>query len=427
MTKLHKFLLLLLAVVLTLSGCAMATVDELYCLPKRSEEDENLQAVVDKAMVGLSYCAPTYGENRQVRQMADLDGDGIDEYLIFAKDDSDKPLKILIFCQLASGYVLMDTIEGYGFGFDFVTYAQMDDKPGVELIVGRQVSDQVMRSVSVYRFTSGFARQLMNTSYNEITTTDMDLDGISELFLLTSGLSDKSVGTARLYSYQDGEMQRSEELQLSASMSGFKLLDASMLLDGTPAIYVTCSADAQKLVTDVFTLQRGALTDFVKGITVSSVDNYYVYPNDVDADGVPELPQLLRLDKMSDKEPHQYLIQWYSLDSQKNKVNKLCTYHCYWQNWYLELDESVASSLAIRQNEEGCAFYYEGKKTLTILALTDADRVEQSQQPGRTILYRGETVIYVAILEDPDSQGKNMDELIARFHPIRADMKTEED
>lgn len=427
MGKARKIILLLIVVILAFTGCAMATVEELYCLPKRSEEYENIQAVIDKAMQGLNYSAPIYGDNRHFLQVADLDGDGIDEYLVFAKDNSDKPLKILIFCQLASGCVLMDTIEGYGFGFDFVSYAQMDDRPGVELIVGRQVSDQVMRSVSVYRFTSGFARQLLNTSYHEITTTDMDLDGVNELLLLTAGVSEKSTGTAKLYRYQDGELQRSTEMQLSSTMNDFKLLAAATLQDGTPAIYVTCGVDSQKLVTDVFTYDRGDLAAFAKGITVSTIDNYYVYPDDVDDDGVLELPRLIRLKSLQESDPPQYLIEWYSIDSKNRETKKSFTYHNYSQNWYLEFDKATIPSLSVRQSEEGCVFYHNGEKMVTILALTDADREEQSRQPGCTVLYGGETVIYVAMVEDPTLDNDITKELIARFHPIRVDLNTEED
>lgn len=422
-----KIILLLLITGLICTGCAMATVEELYCLPKRSEEYENIQAVIDKAMQGLTYCAPIYGENRHFLQVADLDGDGVDEYLVFASDNSDKPLKILIFCQLASGCVLMDTIEGYGFGFDFVSYAQMDDRPGVELIVGRQVSDQVMRSVSVYRFTSGFARQLLNTSYNEITTTDMDLDGVSELLLLTAGLSEKSAGSAKLYSYRDGELQRSEEIQLSASMSGFKQLDAGILQDGTPAIYVTCAADSQRLVTDIFVHDRGDLLAFAKGITVSTLDNYYVYPQDMDNDGVLELPRLVQLPSLEEGDAPQYLIEWYSLDIQKHESKKTFTYHQYTHNWYIDLDKEHLSELSVRQSENGCTFFYAGQEYVTILALTDADREEQSMQPGCIVLYGGETVIYVAILQDESIEQEMTKELLTRFHPIRVDLNTEED
>ena len=47
-----RILLLLLAAVCLLSGCALPTV-ELYCLPKRPQSYSDLQEVFDSAMVGI--------------------------------------------------------------------------------------------------------------------------------------------------------------------------------------------------------------------------------------------------------------------------------------------------------------------------------------------------------------------------------------
>lgn len=425
--KMLRVTAVLLAVSLLLSGCVLGTLDELYCLPKRSEEYENLQAVVDKAMAGLEYCAPSYGENRQFMQVADLDGDGVDEYLVFAKDGSDKPLKILIFCQLASGYVLMDTIEGYGFGYDFVSYAQMDDKPGLEIIVGRQVSEQVLRSVSVYRFTSGFSRQLLSTGYSQIATMDLDGDGISELFLLSPGTSEKSRGTARLYSFYDGELQRSPEILLSASMTGFKMLVPGKLQDGKNVIYVTCASTDQSLVTDIFSMEDKQLTTFTSGIFSDAIHNFYIYPQDIDADDVLELPRILPLNKVTMDQRQEYMVQWYVLSSNNEMTIKRSTYHNLLDNWYLDLDNFDVEDLSVLQRESDCAFYYGSEKLFTIMVLTDADREEQAKQPGRIILYRGETSIYVASLEDYAVE-HGMEWLLKnQFHPIRVDVNTERD
>ena len=76
---------ILLLVVLVFCSCAV-TVDEMYCPPKRSEEYNNLQSAIDSAMYELSYCAPLTGEYQQTVQMADLDGDGEQEYLLLPKE-----------------------------------------------------------------------------------------------------------------------------------------------------------------------------------------------------------------------------------------------------------------------------------------------------------------------------------------------------
>jgi len=77
-------MVLTLCAALLLSGCAMRTVEEMYALPRRSEEYNHLQSAIDAAMDGLSYSAPISGENQQTVQSADLDGDGVDECLVFA-------------------------------------------------------------------------------------------------------------------------------------------------------------------------------------------------------------------------------------------------------------------------------------------------------------------------------------------------------
>ena len=132
------YLVILLLSMLALSGCVFSAVDEMYQLPKRSEEYSALQQVIDSAMGNMSYCAPLSGQQRQTVQMADLDGDGIQEYILYAKGDFDVPLRILIFDKVDEEYRHIDTIECNGTGFDRIEYVQIDDNPGFEIVVGKQ-------------------------------------------------------------------------------------------------------------------------------------------------------------------------------------------------------------------------------------------------------------------------------------------------
>ena len=94
-----------------LSGCMLKTVDQMYCLPRRSEEYHNLQAAMDQVMSGLEYCAPLQGENQQTVQMVDLTGDGQSEALVFAKGVGERPLKIFIFTKEHGAYVNLSLIH----------------------------------------------------------------------------------------------------------------------------------------------------------------------------------------------------------------------------------------------------------------------------------------------------------------------------
>ena len=158
MSKL-KLISILLAAILLLTGCNVSTVKDLYSLPKRSEAYNNLQSLIDQAMTGREFSAPVSGEHQQTVQMADLNGDGLDEYLLFAKGTAEKPLQIFIFSGDGKKYERIGTIESSGSSFQQVAYVDMDDRPGVEIVVGRQLSDQVVGSVSVYKIGRASCRE----------------------------------------------------------------------------------------------------------------------------------------------------------------------------------------------------------------------------------------------------------------------------
>ena len=432
MKRLLCICICLLAVSLLFSGCNMRTLEELYCLPKRSESDNNLQSVIDEAMDDLEYCAPQSGDNRLVVQSADLDGDGVDEYLLFAKDNSEKPLKLLIFCQLASGYVLMDIIEGYGFGYDFIAYQQLDDKPGVEIVVGRLVSEEVVRSVSVYRFSSGFSRLMLSAAYSRMSVTDLDGDGVSELYLLNQKGSESNRGTLLVYSYFDDELQRRSELPISSSVTGYKQIVASPLADGTKALFVTCEQNGE-LVTDVFAAENGEYRTIADGLISESLYHNFVYPKDMNGDGVFELARLIPMQTLSDK-PVRYFVQWYQLRRDGGETITVQTYHNFQDNWYLELDTALCKQMYVERTKEQCVFFIgqengDALQTLfTISALKDADRETLSQIPGRIILYSGDSVIYVAdLMPEAKEYGITQAYLLSHFSSIRVDLNIQED
>ena len=430
MRRLIKILLLMLAVMM-LSGCGLKTVDQLYCLPKRSQAYNNLQAVIDEAMDGLSFSAPMYGENRQTVQLADLDGDGVDEYLLFARDNSEKPLKILIFSQLASGYVLMDTIEGYGMDFDFVEYAQLDDRPGLEIVVGRQVSEQVVRSLSVYRFSSGIARQLLSTAYSRLSVCDLNQDEQFELFLLNHSTAEDGKGHVMLYDYHDGEMRRSEEKTISVAASAFSRFTEGTLEDGRHAMFVTCETEGLTMVTDVFVAEGRQIIEVSKGIRTEGFQNYRVYPCDIDGDGVMELARSIPMTDVG-AGSKQHFLQWYSLNGNGTDKTKQYTYHNYAEGWFAVVDPDLLERLCVELTDEATVFSLleNGKKTVmvSVLLLTDADRETEAKQEGRIILYKGDAMIYVAdISQEAKDKGITLDMVKRAFFPIRAEIATEED
>lgn len=434
-----KRLLFLLAAVLLLSGCSMRTVDQMYCLPKRSDEYNNLQSAIDEAMVGLEYCAPLSGEYQQPVQLADLDGDGVNEYLLYAKGTMERPLRILIFRYTSGAYQHVDTIESNGSAFDQVEYAQMDDRAGVEIIVGSQLSDQVIRSLSVHTFANGQAEQLMSTNYTKFLSVNLDGEGTTELFVLRPGLADADNGVAELYEIRNGTMERSNEVNMSQPAERLKRIVSGRLYGGTPAVYVASAVGDTAIITDIYAVVDNKLSNISfsneSGTSVQTLRNYYVYADDIDNDGVVELPYLITMTPLSQTEStdRHELIRWYAMTVNGDEVDKMYTYHNFVGGWYIELDDRLATSLSVLDLGHSYEFhvwddaYETSEKILTIHALSGQKREEQSIQDDRTVLLKTESVIYAADFEKSmDRYGITQKEIIEGFHLIQMDWKTGE-
>ena len=211
--KSQKILLIAAAAALlcALCGCAVSNVEELYALPRHSDEDNELQKAIDSVMTeGVQYAAPVSGKNQQSVQLADLDADGEDEAIVFLRVPGDKPLRACVFDLTDGAYRSLGFIDGSGAAFERAEYVQLDGEPGVEIVLGRQVGNQVLRAMSVYTLQEGQLVELMSTNYSEYALTDLDLDGNREIFLLRFDPEAKT-GTAGLYRWNGSAGGRRDE------------------------------------------------------------------------------------------------------------------------------------------------------------------------------------------------------------------------
>ena len=428
------------ALSISLSGCVM-TVDQMYVPPRRSESYKNLQTVMDEYMAGLSYSAPSTGENQQSVQMADLTGDGIKEVVVFVKGSDEHPLKVLIFRLKGDVYEPLTVIEASGTAFDQVEYIQLDGEPGLELVVGRRVSDQVLRNVTVYHFQNGQPEQMLTVNYQKFLTLDMNKDGRSDLFVLRPGRTETDCGIVELYSAADGTVSRSAEVNLSQPVDQLKRIMTGSLHGGEQAVFVASTVDAGTIVTDVYALVGGELTNVSmsneSGTSVKTVRNYYVYAEDIDRDGVLELPSLIPMRLPTEgrsMEEREHLIRWYSLGADGSEYDKRFTYHNYLQGWYMELGEKLVGRLCVVPEDTGrfafCLWdrnYEELTKLWSVYVLTGEDRSNIAVGDGRFVLLKTDSVVYAAFLEDTaGSVGISQEDLINSFFLIQSDWKTGE-
>lgn len=431
----------LLLASLLLSGCGYRTVEDMYQIPKRAQEYTLLESTIEEAMVGLSFASPTYGDNQQNVQSADLDGDGKQEYLVFAKGKSDRPLKILIFHETEdANYTLMEMIQMNGAAFEQVDYVDIDGRPGCELVVGRRLSDQMMRIAAVFSFADGQSNQLINTIYAKFYTADMDSDGKADLVVLREGDTDASAGSAVIYTYVDGAMVRSKEVRLSQRVDQIKRTKVSRLQSGEPALYISSAMHDSAIVTDVLTILDGNLTNLNSGgklaYSVETLRNYFLYVEDIDDDGVMEMPSLMDI-RPAPGQPdakRQQLVYWCAIDSDGYEIKKAFTFHNVDGGWYLllNMDAETVERLAVAKDGNGYTFYIWDEAGTTaapifsIYSFTGKDREKLATENNRFPIYSGDNVIFAGKLEVGSGvNGITQESITEAFRLIGTDWKQE--
>lgn len=405
--KCAKILAAVWMIILLLTGCVGRSPDELYALPRQSEDYYDLQSAIDKVMpAGAVYSGPVSGVNQQAVQLADLDGDGQEEALVFLKIGSE--LKIHVLDRTEDRFESVAVIEGGGSAFESVEYADLDGAPGVEMICGRQISNQVVQSLGVYAWRDGRMVELMSANYTEFRTVDLNGDELRDLFLLRDETEERA-GVAELYCCRDGSMEREREAMLSVPTTSVRRIISGLMCPGVPAVFVASDFDETSIITDIFAIHEGVFRNVSAsvetGLSTQTVRNYNAYATDIDSDGIIELPSLVALPSYDPEGTTYWSIDWYNLYADGARQVKLSTFHNHSAGWYLELPGSWHGDLTVTRSESevggvrGLTFaQWRGRNTppeeiFTLYAFTGEDRDALAAEEGRfPVAAKGETV-----------------------------------
>ena len=280
---------------------------------------------------------------------------------------------------------------------------------------------------------------MITTNYRKFLAVDMNGDRQSELFVLRSGQLESDPGVAELYSLIDGIIERSNEVGLSASVDKLKRVSVGKLYDGKQAIFVATSAENTSLATDIYTIADQHLVNAVKtdpeGMGTQTLRNYYIYADDIDNDGITELPRIITTKPLSDVsalEPSK-LVLWYAMGSNGNTIDKLYTYYNAAGGWYLKINNKLAPRFTVEVESNTFTFYLwnsdhtNAEKLFTVFTLTGQNREEQSLSDEKFVLLRTDTTIYSATIESAaEKYAITQENLIASFSQIHQDWNSGE-
>ncbi len=228
---------------------------------------------------------------------------------------------------------------------------------------------------------------------------------------------------------------------MSDGAGAVKRIISGYMAHDVPAVFVASEYGSDSIITDVFAFRGGTFQNITSsggGTSVQTVRSYFVYANDIDSDGLIELPELVELPRIDDSTGAYSIIRWYNLGMKGEKRVKLTTYHSFSSGWYLTIPVAWNEQIAISRSEEvsgvrGLVFSEWDAKTrnavpiVTIYAFSGEDRNAAAQQDGRFILSEKGDVTYAAELGQ-SSWAAALDEqtLKQMFNYIRIDWNSGE-
>ena len=413
----YRILALVMAACIALSatGCVSAGVEDLYSLPRMSEEYLQLETLIAQHIHGGGeYAAPVGGDNRQSVQLQDLDGDGEEEAVAFLADENHMPM-VCVYRRDSSGdFYLYVVIEGEGSAVSSVEYADVTGDGAREIILCWQISGDI-HLLSACSMKGEEPVEILSADCSKLLVEDLDSDGVEEILNLRLDYN----GTSSLLCYEIGSDNavQSSESSLSAGITEVKRARVGTLSDGTTALLVESVTWAESLVTDVFRLSGGQLENITMASSGASntARSFPAYAADINGDRAMEIPE-----SAGD------ILNWYSMDSAGRKTLALTTYHDYDSGWYLTLPEDFLKGLTVSRKTESAretsvTFAVNGEDALRIYTLTGENRRDRAEAEGRFLLRSDETTVYAAEL-----LGENItaDDVINNFNLIYSEWQT---
>ncbi|MGM9624004.1 MAG: hypothetical protein ACI3X2_11880 [Butyricicoccus porcorum] len=427
-----------------LSGCSLiSSGDDLLQTPRPSENFMLLQKQLEQIMGDtMTYVSPQGGEYRNTVTFEDIDGDSEKEAIAFLREGSGGKIYVYAF-ELEDGeYRPIGSIEAPGSALGSMSFLKIHekdegtgDKRKEKLIVLTwTLSGDLKQGMTVCAVQDGKLTEVLDATYTSYTMSDLDSDGSEELFTVT--YDDAGRKTAQVYDYADNKMillsqtDATQDVQTVANITQGKLDE-----DGRQAVFVDNKFENDNgMQTDIYVLDKTRLRNVALSANAStyrSVSLYY--SQDIDGDGIIEVPQLQPMPGYENSDATQtlWMVDWYRYSMNGATQRMLTTYDSLSEGWTFRLPKEWRGAVtATTTSEAGVSqttFMQPGQLNdplLTIYVFTGEDREAAAGSGGLIALGSTVDTCFAAKLGHSDSSYQiSEDEAVEAFSVVQSEWK----
>lgn len=319
-----------------LSSCSISTgLEELLQAPRLNQQQADvydaLEATVN--LPDIVYKYPQNGEYRSPYVFYDLDGDGVQEAIVFyafASEPGEVRVKVLR-KNLKGGWSTASDLYGKGSQIDFVRFEHITSLETWAIVIG-WVNGPNSYTLGVYSFDGIKFKQQLEQPYVHYTIEDFDGDGLVEIAAVI--MDGEESFALSLFSGAEGYIRQDDMLPLSRDAIFVHQMVTGRLWNGRRAVYVDeAILGGGATATEVIQVWPGQL-ELLAGDSVDdelSMDSYVmtfreeeVFCADLDGDGKVEVPQLALLvgQNQSDEIQSLYLTQFMQLGEEGFEITR---------------------------------------------------------------------------------------------------------
>ncbi len=408
---------------LLLGGCTFPSGDDLLAAPRPSTNYQTLQVELEDLLAsGVSYTAPTGGENRSSIQLVDLDGDGVEEAIAFFRGSTSATsnnFQIYIYKRQGDQYVCTGTVEGQGTAVQSVDYPVITPDGRRGMVVTWRLTGDGTGALTMCDFDNACVPGvLLETEYSAMELTDLTGDGARDLLLLTTDPGGRRV--ARLYQYQDDELLLAGEAATSPETVSVERMRSGRVQMNQPAVFAEeRMASGVGLTTDIFVYNNDTLINLAldgeDSITRSTYRPVSVYAADINADGITELPRAVLMAGYTDAAASDavFMLDWYVYSVDRPPVAVATTYDNISDGWRLNIDAAWHDRItAVKTTDSGLSSvtfseYISANQQIPLFTIYTATGSTREYYAGRSdLLQLGESAqaVYFARIADDAEQ-----------------------
>lgn len=339
-----KMILILpaLCVCICLCGCSFTPFDmkNLMSPPKANADQQAIHELLQGDQQDITFIYPQAGEYRSAIIMQDFTGDGAVDAIGFYSPDDSAGVEVQFLVKEENKWKTAATFKNTAIQVDRVCFADITGSGINSILIGwGSTAGATGRTAAVnaYVFDGNGLTEYPLGIYGEMTVTDLDKDGVSEIFTVDKFVpaesegDDPSPAKARVYAWQNGAMAEVYSIDADNSISSYSsALFGKLTFSICGVVLDGLKADGS-LTTQIFYLEDGALVNAPQGVNTEGYTSPFTRPStapllsrDINGDGYIEIPKTTLLPGIPDDvtpDSTSYQIDW--LTFRKNSSGQL--------------------------------------------------------------------------------------------------------